>query len=131
VGIDPGSIGGIERDGNGLRECLGQQFSGLTFLLDRPHLKSHIFEIADALGIEPSMRAKWVADVLVLIDSGDVADVIEGLNGFTGQGAERGRRLAGYLSRYQNALGYIDAHNQGLPLGSGEIESAHRYIPQK
>lgn len=117
--------------GNGLREALDAQFSGLTFLLDRPHLKSHIFQTADARGIEPDKRAQWVADVLGLIDAGDVADVIEGLKGLTGQGADRARQLAGFLSRYQDALGYIDAYNQGLPLGSGEIESAHRYIPQK
>ena len=36
-----------------------------------------------------------------------------------------------HLSRHRDALGYIDAYNQGLPLGSGKIESAHRYIPQK
>lgn len=117
--------------GNGIREALDAQFSGLTFLLDRPHLKSHLFETAEARGIQPDQRAEWVADLLALIDAGDVADVIAGLNGFTGPGAERASRLAGFLGRYQDALGYIDAHNQGLPVGSGEIESAHRYIPQK
>ncbi|MFT7579082.1 MAG: hypothetical protein ACI9MR_000744, partial [Myxococcota bacterium] len=41
------------------------------------------------------------------------------------------RQLAGYLDRFSDALDYRDAHSRGLPLGSGEVESAHRYIPQK
>ena len=117
--------------GNGIREALDAHFSRLKFLLDRPHLKSHIFDTAEARGIHVDKRAEWVAGVLCLIDGGDVAEVIAGLEGFTGQGAERAHRFAGFLRRYEDALGYVDAYNQGLPLGSGEIESAHRYIPQK
>ena len=44
-------------------------------MLDRPHLKSHLFETAEARGLEPDKRKKWVTDVLGLIDAGDVADV--------------------------------------------------------
>jgi len=128
---DATQVFAVADGGNGLREALDAQFAGLTFLLDRPHLKSHIFETAEARGIEPERRAQWVADVLGLIDAGDVAEVIDGLKGFKGPGAERACRLAGFLARYQDALGYRDAHNRGLPLGSGEVESAHRYIPQK
>lgn len=117
--------------GNGLREALDAQFSDLTFLLDRPHLKSHLFATAEALGVTPESRPDWVADALGLIDSGDVADVIAGLKTLTGTGSERAAQLAGFLTRYHDALGYIDAYNKGLPIGSGEIESAHRYIPQK
>lgn len=121
----------VSDGGNGLREALDAQFSGLTFLLDRPHLKSHLFETAEELEVPPERRPAWVADALGLIDAGDVADVIAGLQGLNGPGRERAQRLAGYLTRFQDALGYVDAYNQGLPLGSGEIESAHRYIPQK
>ena len=36
-----------------------------------------------------------------------------------------------YLSRRQDQLDYPDALANALPIGSGEIESAHRYIVQK
>jgi len=35
------------------------------------------------------------------------------------------------LSHRQDQLDYQSAMAQGLPIGSGEIESAHRYIVQK
>ena len=36
-----------------------------------------------------------------------------------------------YLSSRQDQLDYQGALEQGLPIGSGEIESAHRYLVQK
>ena len=36
-----------------------------------------------------------------------------------------------YLSTRANQLKYREALAEGLPIGSGEIESAHRYVAQK
>ena len=36
-----------------------------------------------------------------------------------------------YLSGRANQLKYREALAEGLPIGSGEIESAHRYVVQK
>jgi hypothetical protein len=41
------------------------------------------------------------------------------------------RRCYRYLSLRQNQLNYEDAIRKDLPIGSGEIESAHRYLVQK
>jgi hypothetical protein len=41
------------------------------------------------------------------------------------------RRCHRYLSHRQDQLDYQSALARGLPIGSGEIESAHRYIVQK
>jgi hypothetical protein len=41
------------------------------------------------------------------------------------------RQCHRYLSGRRNQLNYSDALAKGLPIGSGEIESAHRYIAQK
>jgi hypothetical protein len=38
------------------------------------------------------------------------------------------RRCHRYLSGRRNHLNYLDALANDLPIGSGEIESAHRYI---
>jgi len=44
---------------------------------------------------------------------------------------ERVRRFIGYLERFSDAVDYTTFQAQGYPLGSGEVESAHRAIPQK
>lgn len=41
------------------------------------------------------------------------------------------RRCHRYLCQRLNQLDYKGALSQGLPIGSGEIESAHRHIVQK
>ena len=41
------------------------------------------------------------------------------------------RRCYRYLLKRQGHLNYRDALASGLPIGSGEIESAHRYVVQK
>ena len=41
------------------------------------------------------------------------------------------RQCYRYLSNRLNQLNYQDAIKRGLPIGSGEIESAHRYIVQQ
>ena len=46
-------------------------------------------------------------------------------------GCERAGRLRGYLERFQDALCYDQFKAAGYRVGSGEVESAHRYIPQK
>ena len=51
--------------------------------------------------------------------------------GYQGQGKERIANLFQYLKRFRDAVNYDYFRAMGLPIGSGEIESAHRYIPQK
>jgi len=117
--------------GNGLREALEAQFPKLTFILDRPHLKQHLYEGAEATGLTGLERHKWVSDKLHRIDAGDVRQVIRTLKGYHGQGKERITNLSKYLKRFIDAVDYDYFRAIGLPIGSGEVESAHRYIPQK
>jgi len=121
----------VSDGGQGLREELDAQFSGLTFILDRPHLKAHLFDTAAAFGLHDCAKKQWVDDALVLIDEGCVKEFIAALRGRTGDGDERAARLAAYLDRFSDALDYAGAYDKGVPIGSGEVESAHRYIPQK
>jgi hypothetical protein len=117
--------------GNGLREALEAQFPNLTFILDRPHLKQHLYEGAEAIGLADLERHKWVSDKLHRIDAGDVRHVIRTLKGYRGQGQERITNLFGELKRFRDAVDYDYFRAIGLLIGSGEVESAHRYIPQK
>jgi hypothetical protein len=117
--------------GNGLREALDAKFAGLRFILDRPHLRSHLFDTADAIGLRDAERDRWVAHKIVLLDTGQVEAALIELRAHEGRGKKRVARLLKHLTRFKDALGHDEIRAAGLPVGSGEIESAHRTIPQK
>ncbi len=117
--------------GNGLREALEKQFPRLTFILDRPHLKQHLYAGAEAMGLKGCERHEWVHDKLRLIDRGQVRRVISTFKRYRGKGQQRIANLHEYLERFSDAVHYEKFLVQGFPIGSGEVESAHRYIPQK
>jgi len=130
----------VSDGGQGLMEELQAQFPNFTFLLDRPHLLQHLHEAAaeaDATGStgrpDKARQAAWVRTALALIDAGDVHAVIEAARTYAQlpDAVDEMRRLAGYLEHFSSALDYQGAKAAGLPTGSGEIESAHRYIQQK
>ncbi|MDJ0716831.1 MAG: hypothetical protein QNJ54_21890 [Prochloraceae cyanobacterium] len=50
---------------------------------------------------------------------------------YKGTGAQEVENLVNYLIRFQDCVYYRRFQSLGLPIASGEIESAHKYIPQK
>ena len=66
------------------------------------------------------------------ISEGNVSTVMEELASlFSENGNQLLGRLLGYLERFKECLDYDDWQSRGYPIGSGEIESAHKYVPQK
>ena len=122
---------GVADGGNGLREEFQAQFPGSQFIYDRYHLKHHLYETAEEIGLHGNERETWVNDLLGRIDSGRVETVLERLAAHVGRGKKRVKRLLAHLSRFKDAVHYDAYRADGLPIGSGEIESAHRTIPQK
>ena len=119
--------------GNGLREALERGFPKLKFILDRIHLKQHIYQTADALGLSGIHRHIWTSHLLSLIDRGKANKAIKFINRHFQNSPALNKldNLAKYLQRFADACHYELYKIQGLPIGSGEVESAHRYIPQK
>ena len=118
--------------GNGIREELERQFPHLLFILDQPHLKDHLYETAEAMGLEADERKKWVKKKLELIGTGRVPDALNQVRDeYAQKPIESLRRLISYLNKYEDAIDYQLFKAQRLPIGDGEVESAHRYIPQK
>ncbi|MCP4685495.1 MAG: hypothetical protein GY867_08595 [bacterium] len=123
---------GVADGGIGIMEELQAQFPGMQFILDKTHLKDHLYETAEELGIAKKGRPCWVEARLDRISNGEVAEVKEELErDYSENRNDRLRKLIGYVSRFENSLNYADYANKGYPIGSGEVESAHKYVPQK
>jgi len=117
--------------GIGIREEIESQFGEVRYVLDRAHAKKHLYETADAMELKDLKREGWVAHQLARLESGDVKLTLGELAAYHGPGEERCARLHAYLTRFQDAVHYEAFRRDGLPTGSGEIESSHRTIPQK
>ena len=123
---------GIADGGNGLKEELENQFENLEFILDKTHLKDHLYETAEELAIDCKERRQWVDGNLSKISKGHVDEVIEDLEAIYSKGKiHRVKRLIGYLRRFIHSVNYEEFKEKGYPIGSGEVESAHKSIPQK
>lgn len=117
--------------GNGLREALEVGFPKLKFILDRIHLKQHIYQTADDIGLRSIHRHIWTSHLLSLIDRGKAFKAIKFVNRHFQNSPAKNKldNLSKYLQRFADACHYELYKIQGLPIGSGEVESAHRYIP--
>ncbi len=123
---------GVADGGIGLCERLKKRFPNMQFILDKPHLKDHLYETAEELGITKSERAAWVNPRLKAISNGDVGRIWKELKDeYTRFPNKRLKRLIGYIDRFFDAVNYKDFKEKGYPIGSGEVESAHKYVPQK
>ena len=129
---DETEIIGVSDGGIGLSEELKRQFPTMQFILDKTHLKDHLYETAEALEIDKKERVKWVEERIRKISDGEVEVIIKELEEQHKKNTiSRVKRLIGYLTRFSDALNYNRFKEKGYPIGSGEIESAHKSIPQK
>lgn len=118
--------------GNGLYEELDKQFCDLQFILDYYHFREHLYDTAKEGGLEGDTKNQWVNSKTDLAWEGRVDELIEGLEAeYAITGNDRTRRLVGYITRFRDCINYGSFREKGLPIGSGEIESAHKYVTQK
>jgi hypothetical protein len=115
----------------GLREALDERFPQLHFVLDYSHLKGHVYETAEAIGLNDGIRERWSDTVLDDVWNGKVSEVLTRLtSSYFGSENQRLRRLTEYVERVEDSVSHKHFVELGWPIGSGEVESAHRYIPQ-
>jgi len=123
---------GVADGGIGLSEELKKQFFSMQFILDKSHLKDHLYETAEAVGINQKDRRGWVEPRVRAISDGNIETVLKELEEENDKNPnKRLKRLIGYIKRFYDALDYDKFKSMGYPIGSGEIESAHKSIPQK
>jgi hypothetical protein len=117
----------------GLREAVLSVFPGAQYILDRPPLKSHFYATANPLGLEDPERHQWVGGYMHQVWAGEVTEGLGSLQQRHEHAPdERLRQLIDHhLTRCEDRVDDGADHAYGWPLGSREVESAHRSMPQE
>ena len=123
---------GLADGGQGLREELEVHFPQMQFILDHPHFMSHLYDTAEALGFTDDFRRSWVKSHADRVWDGEIVQVIAEFDElYARTECDRLRQLVGYLTRFRDSVDYQYFRDHNWPIGSGEVESANRYIPQE
>jgi hypothetical protein len=123
---------GVADGGIGLSEEMKRQFPKMQFVLDKSHLEGHFYETAEKIGIPEKERPRWVKNQIASISDGKVFEILEELQQRHDKNPnDRLKRLIGYVKRFCDSVNYNEYREKGYPIGSGEIESAHKSVPQK
>lgn len=114
-----------------VERCFGRQ---ADYLVDFYHVSQYLAAAAEA--IAPAQARQWLQRQQSHLKANRLQTVLEGLEAHQ----EPAQRTAAdapvrvchrYLSKRAEHLDYRGALKKGLPIGSGEIESAHRSVLQE
>jgi hypothetical protein len=114
-----------------------ERFGGQgSYLVDFYHVCDYLSAAAGAIHSDAAAVKDWLNKQKELLKTGRSAEVIAALKPHLEaedviESEAAVRSCHRYLSRRQEQLDYPGALACELPIGSGEIESAHRYIVQK
>jgi hypothetical protein len=107
-------------------------FPSAVQVLDYYHCSGHLHKVASVqFSDNPEKGTEWVEATVARLFCGEVHAVINGLQRMEArdaQAAEEIRKLIGYLTNNQERVDYGFARKGGYPIGSGGIESAHKFI---
>lgn len=108
---------------------LGLKDMKLTEVLDYYHAMEHLNKLAKAIHKKPRLQKKWLKECKVLLHDGDVSGFIKKLEDDTkGRRAKKIKTEKNYFINNKERLGYKAAKDNGLPQGSGSIESSIRRV---
>jgi hypothetical protein len=126
--------------GDGAPWIVGQveeQFAAQgSYLIDFYHVCEYLSAAAKAIVPDAAAQQAWMDGQKGALKTGRLDQVLRSLAGHieppeTDDDSAPVRRCHRYLSDRRPHLNYRDALAKDLPIGSGEIESAHRYIAQQ
>ena len=114
-------------------EAFGEQFGGQgRYLVDFYHVSEYLG--AAATTVAPRASDRWRRRQMGRLLNNRVKGVLQSLAAHVEKpSAEEApvRTAHRYLSERRGHLDYAGARAQGLPIGSGEIESGHRHVVQQ
>ncbi len=106
------------------------------YLIDFYHVCEYLAAASEAIAPDPAARSAWMETQKEALKDGRLDAVLGALAGRceppeVDDEHAPVRTCHRYLSARANQLNYREALAEGLPIGSGEIESAHRYVAQQ
>jgi hypothetical protein len=114
-----------------------QQFGDQgDYLIDFYHVCEYLSQAGKTIAPAPAACEAWMEAQKQALKTGRLDEVLRDLAphceppGISDEQAPV-RACHRYLSGRAHQLKYREALAEGLPIGSGEIESAHRYVAQK
>jgi hypothetical protein len=114
-----------------LWNAMTQCFPTGRCVLDYYHCAEHLYTVAKAQFEDLLEVEQWVeaAASWLSLDQPDlVISWLEDMKPADAHAEEEIRKLIGYLDNNRERLGYAKRREEGLPIGSGGIESANKYI---
>ena len=107
-------------------------FPSARQILDYYHCSSYLHAVAEAqYGADAARAAHWLEATLARLFCGEGSGVVWGLQRMQPVSEEAGEAIGTALTYLQKRLHQVDfgSHRKGgYPIGSGAIESAHRFI---
>jgi hypothetical protein len=130
--------------GNGLWELIEELLPTtdrrrVVHVLDWYHAASHIWDVGRLLkGVDKDSRPTrkcriWVDGLLDYLQRGEVSNVLQRLRKITGGNRETRealRKLVDYFEKHRNRMRYGWCRKHRMLIGSGAIESAHKWVIQ-
>ncbi len=106
------------------------------YLIDFYHVCEYLAAASEAIAPDPAARSAFLETQKDALKGGRLDAVLRALAGHCESPEVDDehapvRTCHRYLSARANQLNYRQALAEGLPIGSGEIESAHRYVAQQ
>lgn len=105
-----------------------------TQILDFYHAKQHLCGWAEVAIKDPKKRWKWIdVQTLRLLDNGveTVTKKIRKMSAFSSEARQCKKALIEYYATHRNRMQYKTYRENGLLIGSGPIEAAHRHVIQQ
>jgi len=113
---------------------IGDHYPNSTQILDYYHCKEHICDFAKSYYNDSGAAASFVSNITDLLFAKQVSkalDEIDLLECASKTKQKEKTKLLNYLRTNKNRINYGEYAKQGLLIGSGAIEAAHRDVLQK
>jgi hypothetical protein len=108
-----------------------RSFPGGRQVLDYYHMSEHVNKVAKLQYGDTLAALEWKEATITRLFLDKTGYVIGGLrrmDAISTETKEEIRKLIGYLKNHADKLGYQKCRDEGIPIGSGGIESANKYI---
>ena len=110
---------------------LEKYFPYATIILDKWHAKENAWAFANHIHVKPELRKKTGEHLCELIDKGETAKILSELKKYEGKQLGKGIvNFHTYVSNHAKYMNYPEYEARGLFVGSGAMESSHRYSLQ-